>query len=156
MSNTERNKQLAREWYSLIGSGQYEKAKAYVSDDFTFYPMIDTELKGVDKFIELESSHMDPQPGFHFDVINVIGEGNFVAVHFIFDGWLPEDVNHFMGLETRKKHSHHDVMTWLEFNEEGKICKKWAKYNMFYVLKQLGVQEIVSLDKIINSKQDGN
>ena len=33
-NHVERNKQLAREWYALIGSARYEKAKAYVSDDF--------------------------------------------------------------------------------------------------------------------------
>ena len=148
--HTERNKRLAREWYELIGSARYEEAKAYVSDDFEFFPMIDTRLEGVDAFIELESSHMDPQPGFHFEILKIIGEGDLVAVHFVFDGWMPEDEDRFLGLKTTKKHSRHDVMTWLQFNEEGKICRKWAKYNMFFVLKQLGVPEILALDEQMN------
>ena len=44
-------------------------------------------------------------------------------------------------------------MTWLQFNEEGKICKKWAKYNMFYVLRELGVPEIVALDEKMRAAQ---
>lgn len=76
--HTERNKRLAREWYELIGSARYEEAKAYVSEDFEFYPMIDNRLEGVYAFIELESSHMDPQPGFHFEILKIIGEGDLV------------------------------------------------------------------------------
>ncbi len=153
--DVERNKRLAREWYELLGSARYEEARSYVSDDFEFFPMIDERLSGVDRFIELESSHMDPQPGFRFEIIKVIGEGDLVAVHFVFDGWLPEDENTFLGLTATKKHSRHDVMTWLQFNEEGKICKKWAKYNMFFVFKQLGVPEIVALDEKINAHARG-
>ncbi len=153
MDKVERNKRLAREWYALIGSARYEEAKVYVSEDFEFYPMIDERLVGVDEFIRLESSHMDPQPGFHFEIINVIGEGDFVAVHFIHDGWMPENKDSFLGLTTTRKHSHHDVMTWLQFDEKGKICRKWAKYNMFYVLKQLGIPEILELDARITASQ---
>lgn len=43
-NHVERNKQLAREWYALIGSARYEEAKAYVSDDFVYYPMMWTHL----------------------------------------------------------------------------------------------------------------
>ena len=153
MTNTERNKRLARDWYALSGSARYDEARAYVSDDFEFYPMIDERLEGVDAFIRLESSHMDPQPGFHFELLNVIDEGDYVAVHFIHEGDLPDAVNTFLGLKAEKKHSHHDVMTWLQFNEEGKICKKWAKYNMFYVLRELGVPEIVALDEKMRAAQ---
>ncbi len=154
MENTvERNKRLAREWYALIGSGRYEEAKAYVSEDFEFYPMIDTRLEGVEEFIRLESSHMDPQPGFTFDVIHVIGEGDLVAVHFIFDGWIPESEDEYMGLPIVNRHSRHDVMTWLQFNKEGKICKKWAKYNQFFILKQMGVSEILALDARMKAAQ---
>ena len=80
-NHVERNKQLAREWYALIGSARYEEAKAYVSDDFVYYPMMSEKLEGVDAFIERESAHMDPQPGFTFEIINIIGEGDWVAVH---------------------------------------------------------------------------
>ena len=154
MSDVERNKRLAREWYELIGSARYEEAKVYVSDDFVFYPMIDQKLEGVERFIELESSHMDPQPGFRFEIVNIIGEGDYVAVHFIFDGWMPEDNDIFLGLKTTQRHSRHDVMTWLKFNEDGKICAKWAKYNMFFVLKQLDVKEILEVDEKIQAASE--
>lgn len=62
-----------------------------------------------------------------------------------------EGAEKFIELESSQKHSRHDVMTWLKFNEDGKICAKWAKYNMFFVLKQLGVKEIVAVDEIINA-----
>lgn len=145
-NHVERNKQLAREWYALIGSARYEEAKAYVSDDFVYYPMMSEKLEGVDAFIERESAHMDPQPGFTFEIINIIGEGDWVAVHIVFDGWIPEDVDTYMGLKITNSHSHHDFMTWLRFNEDGKICEKRAKYNQLFVLRQLGVPEIVKLN----------
>ena len=147
MSTEARNKRLAREWYELIGQARYEEAKRYVSDDFVFYPMMTERLEGVDAFMERESSHMDPQPGFTFEILNIIAEGDWVAVHFMFDGWIPEDVHEYMGLPITQHHSRHDVMTWVRFNEEGKICEKRAKYNQFFILKQMGVPQILEMAK---------
>lgn len=60
---------------------------------------------------------MDPRPGFTFETLNVIGVGDFVAIHFSFDGQIPDEVDEFMGLKVTQKHSQHDVMTWQQFND---------------------------------------
>lgn len=147
MVSHEEKKRLAREWYELLGSARYEEAKAYCSDDFVFYPMITRKLEGVEPFLELEGANMDPCPGFTFEIINLICEGDWVAVHFIFDGTIPEDVSEYLGATVTKRHQYHDVMTWIRFNEEGKICEKRAKYNELFILKQLGVPEILEFEK---------
>lgn len=144
--SVEENKRLAREWYELLGQGRYDEAKTYCSEDFVFYPMITDKLEGVQAFVDLESSHMDPTPGFTFEIINLIGEGDWVAVHFIFDGILPEGVNEYLGMKVTNSHSHHDVMTWIRFRN-GKIVEKRAKYNEYFVYRQLGVPEIIDLEK---------
>ena len=145
--SVERNKQLATEWYGLLGQGKYAEAANYVSDDFVFYPMMNNKIEGVEAFVASESANMDPMPGFSFDMLNVIGEGDWVAVHFMFEGIFPEDTNEYLGLHITKKHSKHDVMAWVKFNEEGKICEKRMKANMFFVFEQAGVPEILALRK---------
>lgn len=146
--SVEENKRLAREWYELLGQARYEEARQYCSDDFVFYPMITKKLEGVDTFLALEGAHMDPCPGFTFQILNVIGEGDWVAVHFVYDGYLPDDVDKFHGMDISSRHSHHDVMTWVRFRD-GKIVEKRAKYNEYFIYKQLGVPEILALDKKI-------
>ena len=144
--SVEENKRLAREWYELIGSARYEEARAYCADDFVYYPMVDVKLEGADKFLALESANMDPCPGFTFEIVNIIGEGDWVAVHFIFEGDIPENSDKYLGLTVTQRHSRHDVMTWLRFCD-GKIVEKRAKYNMYAIFKQFGVPEILELDK---------
>lgn len=153
MSETkvERNKRLAREWYEWIGKAAYDKVKEYTSDDFVFYPMNNIKLEGVDEFIKYESSNMDPFPGFKAEMKHLIGDGDWVAVHWIFDGYLPEGVHDWLGIETTKNHLVTDVMCFVKFNEDGKICEKHAKYNMLQSLAQLGVP---AADKIVNLMQD--
>lgn len=153
-SKLERNKRLAREWYEFIGSAQYEKAKEYCSEDFVFWPMIFDGAKSFDLqgFIDLESSHMDATPGFTFEMLNVIAEGDWVACHWVFRGTFPDDSTDFCGIPIEGiggKESNHDVMTWLRFDDRGKIVEKRAKYNFFFVLKQLGEESILKLDSLM-------
>lgn len=106
MLTHEEKKQLAREWYELLGQARYNEARKYCSEDFVFYPMITRRLEGVDQFLALEGSNMDPCPGFTFEILNLICEGDWVAVHFIFDGYLPEDVTEYLGLTITERHQH--------------------------------------------------
>lgn len=142
---TEEMKSKTREWYKLIEAERFDEAKEYCSDDFVFYPMLTKKIEGAEKFVALESAHMSPCPGYKLEVINMIAEGDWVAVQLEFDGTLAED--NYLGVPVVKRRQHHDVMTWVRFNEEGKICEKRAKYNEYNIYKQHEIPEIMAFDE---------
>ena len=119
----QRNKRLAYDFYRYIGNADYEKAKAMCDpNEFIFHPMIYINAD-LDGFIDLEAMHMDPMPGFTFTICNIIAEGDWVAVHWIYDGVL--DGDSYMGMPcTENARQVHDIMSMLRFNAEGKIVEK--------------------------------
>lgn len=140
-SKLERNKRLAREWFETIGRKEWDKLRPMASDDFAFFPMCYTKVD-FDTFAKMERAHMEPMPDYKVTITNVIGEGDWVAVHWIHDGHIPDDVDEYVGLKITKRHQYHDIMCILKFTEDGKVCEKHAKYNMVRVLEQMGVKEI--------------
>lgn len=142
----QRNKRLAYDFYRYIGNADYQKAKAMCDpNEFIFHPMIYINAD-LDGFIDLEAMHMDPMPGFTFTICNIIAEGDWVAVHWIYDGVL--DGDSYMGMPcTENARQVHDIMSMLRFNAEGKIVEKRAKYNMLKVLAMMGIKEAVDLEK---------
>ena len=62
---TMKNKEIARKFYELIAARKYDEAAKLCSDDFVYYPQVSTRLNGVDKFIDLEKSNMEPAGDFN-------------------------------------------------------------------------------------------
>ena len=135
----QQNKITARKFYELIANKEYEETSKLCSDDFVYYPQVDTCLKGVEKFIELESSNMDPFGDFKMRTRFIIADNDRVAVYLTFDGTLIGDEWH--SIKVPKKHLYMDFMTMLKF-KDGKIIEKRAKYDRYFIYKQLGVKTL--------------
>ena len=135
----QQNKITARKFYELIANKEYEEASKLCSDDFVYYPQVDTCLKGVEKFIELESGNMNPFGDFKMRTRFIIADNDRVAVYLTFDGTLIGDEWH--GIKVPKKHLYMDFMTMLKFRD-GKIIEKRAKYDRYFIYKQLGVKAL--------------
>ena len=132
-----KNKELVRKFYELIAARRYDEAATLCSDDFVYYPEVHTKLEGVQAFIDLERSNMDPFGDFKMKVLFLAADGCRVAVYLTFEGTLQGDSWH--GVPVSKKEVFMDFMTWLTFNEEGKIIEKRAKYDRYDIFRQLGV-----------------
>ena len=83
---------------------------------------------------------MDPAGDFKMKVERIAADGDFVAVYLTFEGTLLGDSWH--GVPAPKKHIMMDFMTWLTFNDAGKIIEKRAKYDRYDIFKQLGVTNL--------------
>ena len=136
---TRKNKLIARKFYELIANKEYDEAKKLCSDDFVYYPQVDICLKGADKFIELESSNMNPFGDFKMRTKFIIADNDRVAVYLTFEGDLLSEEWH--GVKVSNKHSYIDFMTMLKFRD-GKIVEKRAKYDRYFIYKQLGVKQL--------------
>ncbi|WP_303994932.1 ester cyclase [Megamonas hypermegale] len=135
---TMKNKEIARKFYELIAARKYDEAAKLCSDDFVYYPQVSTRLNGVDKFIDLEKSNMEPAGDFKMETKFIISENDRVAVYLTFEGDIKTDTWH--GVKVNDKHVYIDFMTMLRF-KDGKIVEKRAKYDRFDILKQLGVKD---------------
>lgn len=133
-TETIQNKEIAKKFYELIAARKYDEAAKLCSDDFIYYPQVSARLEGVDKFIDLEKSNMEPAGDFNMETKFIIAENDRVAVYLTFEGDLLTDTWH--GVKVNNKHLYIDFMTMLRF-KDGKIIEKRAKYDRFDILKQL-------------------
>lgn len=137
---TAMNKETARKFYERIASKQYDKLFDLCDENFVYYPQIHTKLEGLQAFIDYERANMDPSGDFKMKVERIAADGDFVAVYLTFEGILLGDSWH--GVPAPKKHIMMDFMTWLTFNDAGKIIEKRAKYDRYDIFKQLGVTNL--------------
>lgn len=134
------NKINARKFYKLISDKKYDEAKKLCSEDFVYYPQINIKLNGVEKFIELERSNMDPFGDFSMKTKFIIADNNRVAVYLTFEGTLLN--NEWHGVKVlNKQHLYMDFMTMLKF-KDGKIVEKRAKYDRYFIYQQLGAKKL--------------
>ncbi|MBQ1876727.1 MAG: ester cyclase [Selenomonas sp.] len=134
--SVEQNKKTARAFYEAINAKDYDACARMASSDFVYIPQLGSKLQGIDKFVAMERANMDPFGDFKMEVKFLAGDGDRVAVYLTFDGVLQEgDTWH--GVKVGNKHMQMDFMTWLHFNEEGKIDEKRAKYDTYFILKRM-------------------
>lgn len=81
---------------------------------------------------------MDPFGDFKMEVRFLAADGDRVAVYLVFGGTLQQDTWH--GVPAPKKELKIGFMTWLTFDEDGKIIEKRAKYDRYDMYKQLSVE----------------
>lgn len=134
--SVEENKKIAQQFYAAINAKKYDEVEKLCHPDFVYYPQLDVALKGAKAFVDLERSNMDPFGDFKMAVKFLIGEKDRVAVYLTFDGVLQGDTWH--GVPIKQKHMQMGFMTWLQF-KDGKIIEKRAKYDRYYIYKQMGV-----------------
>ena len=139
-SNAAMNKETAKMFYERIANKQYDKLFDLCDKNFVYYPQIHTKLEGLQAFIDYERANMDPAGDFKMEIERIAADGDFVAVYLTFEGTLLGDSWH--GVSTPKKHIMMDFMTWLTFNDAGKIIEKRAKYDRYDIFKQLGVTNL--------------
>ena len=76
-----KNKELVRKFYELIAARRYDEAAELCSEDFVYYPEVHTKLKGVQAFIDLERSNMDPFGDFKMTNQFMLADEDRVAVY---------------------------------------------------------------------------
>lgn len=134
-----KNKELVRKFYELIAAKNYDEAAKLCSDDFVYYPEVNTKLKGVQAFIDLERSNMDPFGDFKMINQFMLADEDRVAVYLTFEGDLQQDNWHNVPVNNR--HVYMDFMCMLRV-KNGKIVEKRAKYDRYDIFKQLGVTNL--------------
>ena len=134
---TMKNKEVAGKFYEYIANRQYDKAEELCHEDFVYYPQVDKCLHGAAAFVALERSNMDSFGDFDMQTKFLIAENDRVAVYLTFEGDLQTEGWH--GVKARQKHMYMDFMTMLRF-KDGKIIEKRAKYDRYYILKQLDAE----------------
>lgn len=135
----QKNKELVRKFYELIASRRYDEAAALCGDDFVYYPEVRTKLQGVQAFIDLERSNMDPFGDFKMTNQFMLADEDRVAVYLTFEGELQQDNWH--GVPVKNKKVYMDFMCMLRV-KNGKIIEKRAKYDRYDIFKQLGVTNL--------------
>ncbi len=135
--NADANRETAKRFYERIAARQYDRLFELCDENFVYYPQIHTRLNGLQAFIDHERANMDPFGDFKMKVLFLAADGCRVAVYLTFEGTLQGDSWH--GVPVSKKEVFMDFMTWLTFNEEGKIIEKRAKYDRYDIFRQLGV-----------------
>ena len=134
-----KNKELVRKFYELIAARRYDEAAELCSEDFVYYPEVHTKLKGVQAFIDLERSNMDPFGDFKMTNQFMLADEDRVAVYLTFEGTLQQDEWH--GVPVKNKDVYMDFMCILKV-KHGKIVEKRAKYDRYDIFKQLGVTNL--------------
>ena len=135
----QKNKELVRKFYELIASRRYDEAAALCGDDFVYYPEVHTKLQGVQAFIDLERSNMDPFGDFKMTNQFMLADEDRVAVYLTFEGELQQDNWH--GVPVKNKKVYMDFMCMLRV-KNGKIIEKRVKYDRYDIFKQLGVTNL--------------
>ena len=126
-------------FYELIAARRYDEAATLCSDDFVYYPEVHTKLEGVQAFIDLERSNMDPFGDFKMTNQFMLADEDRVAVYLTFEGELQQDNWH--GVPVKSKKLYMDFMCMLKV-KNGKIVEKRAKYDRYDIFKQLGVTNL--------------
>ena len=98
-----------------------------------------TKLEGVQAFIDLERSNMDPFGDFKMTNQFMLADEDRVAVYLTFEGTLQQDEWH--GVPVKNKDVYMDFMSMLKV-KHGKIVEKRAKYDRYDIFKQLGVTNL--------------
>lgn len=136
------NKETARKLYALLNLKKYDEAAELFHPDFVYYPQPDVRLEGVQKFMDLERSNMDPCGDYKMRTKFLVAEDDRVAVYLTCEGDLIGDTWH--NLYANNKHVSIDFMCMLRF-KDGKIIEKRSKYDKYYILKQFGVDNLPPL-----------
>lgn len=141
-AETMHNKAVARRFYALLNLKQYDEAAKLIHEDFLYWPQPDVCLKGAQAFMELERSNMDPCGDYKMRTKFIIAEDDRVAVYLTFEGTVIGDTWH--DIPINNKHSSLDFMCMLRF-KDGKIIEKRSKYDKYYILKKLAVDNLPPL-----------
>lgn len=136
------NKAVARKLYALLNLKQYDEAAKLFHPDFVYYPQPDIKLEGVQKFMDMERANMDPCGDYKMRTKFIIAEDDRVAVYLTFEGTLLGE--NWLGLKANNKHMILDFMCMLRF-KDGKIIEKRSKYDKYYILKKLAVDNLPPL-----------
>lgn len=132
-NNIEKNKQLARDFYAAVNNEDYDTASKYLHKDFTFYVQVDHPIPGAEGFVASEKKNFDAFGEFSFQIIDLIAEGNKVAVYMIHEG--KHNKNEIMGLEPKGNTIRFSLMMWLTI-EDGKIIEKRAHFDRTDIKEQ--------------------
>ena len=120
------NKQLVRDFYAAVDREDYEAASTYLHSDFIFYHQVDYPIPGAGGFVASEKKNFDAFGEFSFQIIDLIAEGNKVAVYMIHEG--THNKNPLMGLRPKGNTIRFSLMMWLTI-EDGKIIEKRAHFD---------------------------
>ncbi|GGB72892.1 hypothetical protein GCM10007424_11050 [Flavobacterium suaedae] len=134
MKNTlEQNKQLVHEFYAAVNKEDYKAASAYLHKNFIFYVQVDQPIRGADGFVASEKKNFDAFGEFDFQIIDLIAEGNKVAVYMTHEG--KHSNKPLMGLEPKGNNIRFSLMMWLTI-EGGKIIEKRAHFDRMDIEEQ--------------------
>lgn len=125
-NNIEQNKQLVRDFYDAVNNEDYDAASKYLHNDFNFYHQVDHRIPGAEGFVASEKKNFDAFGEFSFQIIDLIAEGNKVAVYMIHEG--KHNKNPLMGIEPKGNTIRVSLMMWLTI-EGDKIIEKRAHFD---------------------------
>lgn len=131
--NTESNKELVRRFYEAVDREDYDTAGQYLHENFIFYVQVDQPILGAEGFIASEKKNFDAFGEFNFKIVDLIAEGNKVAVYMIHEG--KHNKNKLMGLEPKGNSIRFSLIMWLTI-EDGKIIEKRAHFDRTDIAEQ--------------------
>ena len=132
--SAEANKRLVRQFYEAIERKDFDALAPMVHPDFVFYNQVDTPHKGLQGLIDSEQKNFDAFESFVFPIVDMIAEGDKVAVFMMFEGsGYRTDV---FGVPANGRSLRMSLCMWLTV-VDGKIIEKRAHFDVGDIRRQL-------------------
>lgn len=133
---TEQNKEVMSQFVEFINTGNLELGKSIISPEVIFYaPTSPEPMKGFEGYTQVLDMMRGAMPDIHWDVEEMIAEGDKVMVRYTMTGTHTEPL---MGIPATGKPIKVTAMNIYEF-KDGKIIREHGLPDMFSLMIQLGV-----------------
>ncbi|HXF82712.1 MAG TPA: ester cyclase [bacterium] len=128
-------KELVRQFYDLINTGQTARADALIAPDFTDHPGVPGLPPGRDGLLQFVAMARAAFPDLHVAVEDLIAEGDRVAARVVVSG---TQRGVFLGaIPPTGKH-----VTWTGIDlfriASGRIAERWNERDLLGLMEQLG------------------
>lgn len=135
-SNVADNKQTMEQFVKFINTGDTVLGKEIIAPDVIFYaPTSPEPMRGFQGYVTVLNMMRGAMPDVHWDVEEIIAEGDKVMVRYTMSGTQTEPL---MGIPATNKPIKVTAMNIYEI-KDGKIVREHGLPDMFSLLIQLGV-----------------
>lgn len=129
-------KEIVRQELEAINRRDFAKVRELTHEDFTFTGRDGQTHKSPEAGIAVAQFYIQGFPDMHFEIRNMITEGNMVVVEYISEGTHEGEI---MGLEPTYRKGSVPVCTIYEIRE-GKIYSERQYFDNAHIMQQLGVE----------------
>ncbi len=136
MSATE-NKQIVRRLAMAFNKANYAEVDALVAPDFVLHPspMVPNGVKGPEGFKQLCRDVRSAMPDAYHPIDHLLGEGDLVVIHLIFQGTF---VNAYNGIAPTGQRIAYGMVNFWRI-KDGKAVEAWWYMDSLDLEQQLGI-----------------